>query len=335
MGISRASIRIRFSSPASVTWRIARATESGSNSTPTSSVAGKRVATAMSHLPPPQATSRTRLPAASWPARSGSSASPSWKKTAMSWTVTASIARWNRGGRSSIGRPVLKKSGRPGVVEARDDGDDELAAEILRPGLVEQDRRGGVVHPHPRAVVLEELARVGRPDPGLDGFRRAFGGGGELGGRDALALGGMDQREQAELEAEVDHPALVEAAEALGEVVEPVVGRHRRPIVAWGGGSRTGRPADTETPPRSGRRSGGRVGAPIWAIGAPGGLLDAEYGPPSGDFGRVGRIRAGPVAVTPATGTSPSPGAADRQPYDACERSTWPGWCQPGSSRDR
>ena len=62
-------------------------------------------------LPPPHATSRTRPPAARRAARSGSWARPSWKKTAMSWTVTASIARWNRGGRSAIGWPVRKKSG--------------------------------------------------------------------------------------------------------------------------------------------------------------------------------------------------------------------------------
>ena len=94
-----------------MTWRIARATESGSNSTPTRVVAGNRWATAISHLPPPHATSRTRPPAARRAARSGSWARPSWKKTAMSWTVTASIARWNRGGRSAIGWPVRKKSG--------------------------------------------------------------------------------------------------------------------------------------------------------------------------------------------------------------------------------
>ena len=63
-GIVRGSIRIRWPRPASLTWRIARATESGSNSTPTSSVAGNRRATAISHLPPPHATSRTRAAAA-------------------------------------------------------------------------------------------------------------------------------------------------------------------------------------------------------------------------------------------------------------------------------
>ena len=120
--------------PASVTWRIARATESGSNSTPTSVVVGNRWATAISHLPPPQATSRTRPPAARRPRGPAAAARPSWKKTAMSWTVTASIARWNRGGRSAIGSAGPEEVRQRGVVEARDDRGDELAAEVLRAG---------------------------------------------------------------------------------------------------------------------------------------------------------------------------------------------------------
>ena len=58
--VVRGSIRIRWPRPASLTWRMARATESGSYSTPTSSVAANRRAIAISHLPPPHATSRTR-----------------------------------------------------------------------------------------------------------------------------------------------------------------------------------------------------------------------------------------------------------------------------------
>ena len=94
---------------------------------------------AISHLPPPHATSSTRPPRLRRAVSSGSSARPSWKNTAMSWTVTASIARWKRGGRSSIVRPVRKNSRQAGVVEARDDRDDELPAQVLRVGVVEED----------------------------------------------------------------------------------------------------------------------------------------------------------------------------------------------------
>ena len=110
-GIVRGSIRIRASRPASrdVAHRPGDGVRLELDADEL--VSGNRRATAISHLPPPHATSRTRPPRLSGAARSGSWARPSWKKTAMSWTVTASIARWKRGGRSSIVWPVRKNSG--------------------------------------------------------------------------------------------------------------------------------------------------------------------------------------------------------------------------------
>ena len=57
-------IVMRSASPAAATFALARATKSASNSTPTSSRAGKRRAIAISQRPPPQWTSTTRPPRA-------------------------------------------------------------------------------------------------------------------------------------------------------------------------------------------------------------------------------------------------------------------------------
>ena len=83
---------IRSDSTAAVTAARARWTESGSNSTPVSTVPGNRRAIAISHRPPPQWTSRIRLPGARSATSCGTAGRTSWKNTAMSWTVSRSMA---------------------------------------------------------------------------------------------------------------------------------------------------------------------------------------------------------------------------------------------------
>ena len=52
------------------------------------------------------------------------------------------------------------------------------AAEILRMGVVEQDRRDVVRDRRPFRAELDEIARMGGPDPGLDRLRLAIRRGG-------------------------------------------------------------------------------------------------------------------------------------------------------------
>src|SRR4029077_20127429 len=103
-----------------------------------------------------------------------------------------------------------------GVVEARDDGGAELAAEVLRPAVVEQHRRRVRAECHPLPVELDDLAGVGRPDPGLDRRRRTACAGRQFGWGDA-ATGAPDLLEEPQLETEVDDPAEEEPAESLGQ----------------------------------------------------------------------------------------------------------------------
>ena len=85
-------------------------------------------------------------------------------------------------------------------------------------------------------VVLErrQVVRVDGPRPGLDRLRLCARGRGELRGRHPSEPASRSACEQAQLEAEVDEPRAVEAAEARDEVVESFVEGHRRPIVACG-----------------------------------------------------------------------------------------------------
>ena len=164
-GIVRGSIRIRWPRPASLTWRIARATESGSYSTPTSSVAGNRRATAISHLPPPQATSRTRPPRL----RRGHEVRQGRESLLEEDRDVLDGHRLDRA--MEARRPLVDRPARPeelgqaGVVEARDDGRDELPAEVLRVGVVEEDRVDVLVERSPDRRPGRPARTRGRPRP--------------------------------------------------------------------------------------------------------------------------------------------------------------------------
>ena len=162
---------MRSASPAAATFALARATESASNSTPTSEMAGKRRAIAISQRPPPQWTSTTRPPRPRSATSCGSAASASWKKTAMSWAVSRSMATRYRSGRSRIGSPVRKKSAMPAPVERCDRGMDELAAEVFGPVVVDEDGRDVLVGDEAVALERHEVLGVGSDGPRPDGLR--------------------------------------------------------------------------------------------------------------------------------------------------------------------
>src|SRR5688572_4159809 len=115
----------------------------------------------------------------------------------------------------------------PGIVQARDDSRHELAAQVLRPRIVEQHRRRRVIESEELAVELHEARRVGRPGPDLDWLGSTRGLVRESGEPYARLPRAPDGLEQAEIEPEIDDPAAIEPAEALGELVEAVGGVHR------------------------------------------------------------------------------------------------------------
>ncbi len=150
---SRFSIAIRSPRPASDTRRIARPTESGSNSTPTSVVSGNRRATAISQRPPPQATSRTRPPAA----RLGRQLGQRRERLLEEDRDVLGGDRLDRPMEArrplGDGPPGPEELGQPLVVEAADDRRHELAAEVLRSVVVEEDRHHLVDRAGPPSVV--------------------------------------------------------------------------------------------------------------------------------------------------------------------------------------
>ena len=255
-GMVPGSIRMRWPRPASLTWRIARATESGSYSTPTSSVAGNRRATAISHLPPPQATSRTRAPRLRFGDELGQLGEPFLEEHGDV------LDRDRFDGSMESRRTLVDRPSGPeelrqtGIVEAGDHGNDELSAEVLRVGIV-QEHRDDVVR-EPRAVVFEgdQVAGVGGSDPGSDGLGPATGGGCQGIGRDALGAGRADPLEESQLQAQVDDPAPVEAPRPR----RPAPRTDRR--VPWSADCRTRANADAVPPGgvparRSSQRSAG------------------------------------------------------------------------------
>ena len=146
-------ISIRSASPAAATLARARATESGSNSTPTSSRSGNRRAIAMSQRPPPQWMSTTRPPRDRSATSCGSSASASWKKTAMSWHGQALDRGAIAVGSVADRLPGPEELEHPAPVERRDRPHGRTGRRGTRAGR----RRGG----RSRVVLVERDA--GRP----------------------------------------------------------------------------------------------------------------------------------------------------------------------------
>ena len=196
---------------------MARASESGSSSTPTRLVSGNRVATAISHLPPPQWTSRTRPPPASPAARSGSADQAFLEEDGDVL------------GRERLDRPVVARRPEvhrppgPGeldqalVIQAADHGRDELAAEVLGPLVIEQDRGDLLVDRRPVAVEIDQVDGVGQAQPGLDDLGLAAG----LGGQPGRASGPTARR-----------PGSAERARARGRGRSPRSGRTRARLAA-------------------------------------------------------------------------------------------------------
>ena len=215
-------------------WPRARATESASNSTPTSSSAGKRRAMAMSQRPPPQWTSTTRPPRDRSATSCGSAARASWKKTAMSWAVSRSIAI-----AVAIG-PVADRLAGPEEVEHR------RPSRARRPRRGRTDRRGtrsGSRRAGSTAtsssMVRRSSSRVTRSCASAAQAQASTACGWQPArparsiGRQAVATRPPDVSEEPEFDPEVDEPRAVEPAEAGDQVVESIVEGHRRPIVAW------------------------------------------------------------------------------------------------------
>ena len=112
------------------------------------------------------------------------------------------------------------------VVEAAHDRRAELAAEVLGPIVVEQDRHDVVDRPDRLSVEVDEVDGVSQPRPDLDRLRLGAAGRGEFGRSDAVAPRRADPGEQPELQPEVGGPGAIEPAQAAGQLVEPVVDRH-------------------------------------------------------------------------------------------------------------
>jgi RNA polymerase sigma-70 factor (ECF subfamily) len=121
----------------------------------------------------------------------------------------------------------------PSPVERGDRGVDELASEVLGPMVVEEDGRDLLVADEPLAIEDGQVLGIGSHGPRPDGLRVAAGRTRQRLDGEAGRAGVAERREQAQLDAEVDQPGPVEPAEAVDQVVEAVVERHRRPIVAW------------------------------------------------------------------------------------------------------
>ena len=122
----------------------------------------------------------------------------------------------------------------PGVVQARHDRDDELAAEVLRVGVVEEDRR----RRRPRAgrsvaVQLDQVAGVGRPEPGPDRLGPAAGAPAAE-ARSAMpgGTGFVDPARTARAPARGRSPSSGRSRRRGGELLEPILATHRRRIVA-------------------------------------------------------------------------------------------------------
>ena len=207
----------------------ARATESASNSTPTSSSSGNRRAIAMSQRPPPQWTSTTRPPRDRSATSCGSAARPPGRRPRCPGAVRRSIAARYRSGRSRIGVSGPEEVDHPAPVQRGDDGVDELAAEVVRPAR----RRAAWPRRRRRRSDDRPRGRRGRARRPPMPRRRRRSGRGSRSPRRArrarcpLVPARPEALEQAKLEPEVDQPRAVEPAEAGDQVVEAVVVAHR------------------------------------------------------------------------------------------------------------
>ena len=197
----------------------------------------------MSHRPPPQWTSTTRPPC---------------DRSATSWgSSDERLLEEDRdvlGGQPLDGDAVAVRAvahrlagpeevGHPAPVERGDRRVHELAAQVFGAELVEEDHRDVLVDRsggRPRAS-RGRARRPPRPTP------RPPAGGCPVAAASSAGVipaepGFAEPGEQAQLDAEVDEPRAVEAAEAGDQVVESVVEGHRRPIVAcWNAAMGAGR----------------------------------------------------------------------------------------------
>ena len=180
---------MRSDRPSSATVARARATESASNSTPTSSSAGKRRAIATSQRPPPQWTSTTRPPRDRSATSCGSAGQDLLEEHRDVLAGEGLDGLAVAVGPLGIGRPGPEEVGHAAPVHRGDDRVDELAAEEIGAVVIEQDRSDVLVH-H-QAAVLEgrQVVGVRRPGPGLDGLGMRAGRGGQLGRRHARLRG--------------------------------------------------------------------------------------------------------------------------------------------------
>ena len=120
----------------------------------------------------------------------------------------------------------------PAPVERGDRGVDELAAQVVRPALVQEHDGHVLIDREAVAFERDEILGVGRPAPRLD--RRHVAGRplGKSLDRQPGGAGGPQGPEQAELEPEIDEPRAMEPAEGGDQVVEALVEGHLRRIVA-------------------------------------------------------------------------------------------------------
>ena len=151
----------------------------------------------------------------------------------MSWAVSRSIGDAVPVGALADRLAGPEEVGHPAPVERCDRGMDELAAEVFGPVVVDEDRRDVLVGDEAVTIERHEVLRVGSDGPRPDGLGPGPGLGREVLDRDTGRPGRTERREQPELDAEVDEPGAVEPAKAVDQVVEAVVERHGRGIVAW------------------------------------------------------------------------------------------------------
>ena len=113
------------------------------------------------------------------------------------------------------------------VIQRRGRRMHELAAQVLRPIAVEQDRGDILGQRHATVDQVDQAMRIGAPRPVADDRRMGLRAGGQLVRRQAFVPGGADGAEQPELQPDVDEPRAVEPAQCGGELVEAIVDRHR------------------------------------------------------------------------------------------------------------
>ena len=228
-------ISIRPASPAASTLARARATESGSNSRPTSSRVGNRRAIAISHRPPPQWMSTTRPPRDRSATAGAARQAPPGRRpprpgpSAVRWRPDSGPAARGRvapSGRTRASRPsraTRSPRGRTGRRGYSGRASSSSTTATSSSSTIRSPCRSA----RPCASAAETHAPIGARLQPLDAASSAAVRPSRPAARSRLNNPSSD--------ADVHQPGPVEAGQAVDQVVEAIVELHPRSIVAWRG----------------------------------------------------------------------------------------------------